>query len=278
MATASPDTIGTVVSQIAQEMADLAAQQGQGLRDILDNAAQQAGQAPDEVKKLTDDAVQQIKSLVDPPDWWSILVFALIELRRIDPDHLSIGTLDIDGWSRMVTLTYTVDAATRFTLGLAITDPDKKKGILLDASTRLDKSFGSGDDLRIAFSSTGAGRWRYPIGGAVELPDTDAVLHVDVAWKAVPDIPAVAGFEFTVGALHLHAKLAKNPPDPLYVLSLGWGDSDNAGLGFHLRTEEALGPVLSKFITIADPSQAYAPQVTLTAGQSPQFTLGPASP
>jgi len=276
VATASPDTVGSVVGQIVQEMSDLASQQGESLGNILENAIQQAGQVPDQVTKLTDDTVEQIKHLVDPPDWWSILVFALIQLKEIDNDHLSIGALDIDRWSRMVTLTYTVDENTRFTLGLAITDAGKKRGILLDASAALDLTFGGGNGPRIVISSNGAGRWKYEFGGVLDPPDTDGVIDVDVLWKVVPEVPATTGFAFTVGALHLHAKLAKNQTDPLYTLVLGWGDKDNVGLGLHVTAADALGPTLSQFITIADPNQAYSPQVVLAAGQSPRFTLGTA--
>jgi len=280
VATASPDTVGSVVEQIVQEMSDLASQQGESLGSILENAIQQAGQVPGKVGKLQDDAVRQIKELIKDPDWWSILVFALIQLKEIDEDHLSIGALGIDGWSRMVTLTYTADENTRFTLGLAVTDAGKKKGILLDASAAIDLAFGGGDRPRIAISSTGVGRWMYEFGGVLEPPGTDDViaLEVDVLWKVVPEIPATAGFVFAVGALHLHAKLAKNQTDPLYTLVLGWGDKDNVGLGLHVNAADALGPTLSQFITIADPNQAYSPQVTLAAGQSPRFTLGTAQP
>ncbi|RKE17903.1 hypothetical protein [Streptomyces sp. TLI_171] len=85
MANASPDNLGTVVGRLTQELAALARQQGDTLRQLLDDAGRRAGQDLDQVKQLPDDARRRLKELVDPPDWWSILLFALRRGREKPP-------------------------------------------------------------------------------------------------------------------------------------------------------------------------------------------------
>jgi len=272
MVNASPDTIGTVLDQIISEVSALAADKADQVRKALDDAGHQVGDVVDDAQKLPDDVVNKIKELCDPPDWWSLLLVVLLQISKLDP-HLSVGTMRPDGWSRMVTVSYTTDGpdVQVFTIGLAITDAGLKHGIALKASAPI--TFACGTDLRLQVSADAKTDWTWEFGGAVTPPDAQAKLDVDLSWK--PPLPQLAGPAggLSVGPLHLHATLAKHPPEPLYSVALGLGVAADPGVRAALHPGQALG-ALATFVQIADLDESYSPQVQLAQGQSPQFTLG----
>lgn len=272
MVNASPDTIGTVLDQIISEVSALAADKGDQVRKVLDDADHRVGEVVNDAKKLPDDVVQKIKDLCNPPDWWSLLLVILVEISKLDP-HLSVGTMSPNGWSRMVTVTYTTDGpeVKSFTVGLAITDPGLRHGIALKASAPMSFEFGSG--LRLKIAAEDHADWTWEFGGSVEAPGADAKLDVDLSWRPpLPSLSEPAG-GFSVGPLHLHAVLAKRPPEPLYTLTLGLGVAADPGVRAELHVGEALG-ALASVVHVADLNETYSPQVQLAQGQSPQFTLG----
>jgi hypothetical protein len=273
MVNAGPDTLGTVLDQIVTEAAALATQKSDQVRKALDDAGRDLAHQADEAEKLPAEVVKKIKDLCDPPDFWSLLLFVLVKISEVDPQHLTVGTMHPDGWSRMVTLTYTTDGADpqTLTVGLALTDPGLKHGLMIKASAPLDLEFGS--DLAIKVTAQDQAEWTWEFGGAVVAPDAGAVLEVDVSWKPpIPDLTTPVG-GVSVGPLHLHATLAKSPSVPLYAVELGLGVPSDAGLRAQLHPGQALG-VLAQIVHIADLDEQYSPQVSLADGREPLFTLG----
>jgi hypothetical protein len=278
MVNASPDTVGTVLDQLIAEVSALAADKADQVRQTLDDAGRKATDVVNDAEKLPDEVVQKIKDLVDPPDWWSLLLVILVEISKLDP-HLSVGTMRPEGWSRMVTLTYVTDPPDEktFTLGLAITDRDLKHGIALKASAPMTVDFGS--DLRLRVAADAKTDWTWEFGGAVTPPGADGKLDVDLSWRPpLPELDEPAG-GFSVGPLHLHATLAKRPPLPLYTVALGLGVAAEPGrpplpgVSAKLHPGQALG-ALATFVQITDLEETYSPEVRLAQGQAPQFTLG----
>ncbi|MEO7350337.1 MAG: hypothetical protein ABIW17_00435 [Marmoricola sp.] len=272
MVNAGPDTVGTVLDQIVAEVAALATEKSDQVRAALDAAGRDLAHKAEEAEKLPADVVKRIKDLCDPPDYWSLLLFVLVKISELDP-HLSVGTMNPDGWSRMVTVTWTGDGpdAVRFTAGLAVTDPDLKHGIMLKASAPLDLAFGS--DLRVEVTAQDNADWTWEFGGSVESPDASAVLEVGLSWK--PPIPALSNDVggVSIGPLHLNATFARSPTEPLYKLALGLGVAADPGLRAQLHAGRALG-VLGQIVHVADLDEQYSPQVALADGQEPLFTLG----
>ena len=272
MVNAGPDSIGTVLDQLVAEVAALATERADQVRQALDDAGHGVGDVLDEAQDLPTATIERIKQLCDPPDWWSLLLVVLLEVSKLDP-HLSVGVMRPDGWSRMVTVSYTQDGPDpkKFTVGLAVTDPGLRHGLLLTADAPIELAFG--DHLRVEVSARDAARWTWEFGGAVEAPAADAVLDVDLAWKApVPALAEPAG-DVSVGPLHLHATLAKSPAEPVYKLRLGLGVTTDPGLHAQLHVGQALG-ALGAFLSVADLDERYSPQVELAQGREPLFTLG----
>lgn len=273
MVSAGPDTIGTVLDQIVSEVAALATEKSDEVRKALDDAGRELAHQADEAEKLPADIVRRIKDLVDPPDFWSLLLFVLVKISEVDPTHLSVGTMHPDGWSRMVTLTYTTDGPdpSTFTVGLAVTDPGFKHGLVLKASAPIEVDFGSG--LHVSVTAQDKADWTWEFGGSVESPAASAVVDVDVSWKSpIPPLLNPVG-DLTVGPLHLHVTLAKSPTEPLYRLALGLGVPADPGLHAMLHAGHALG-ALSTIVNITDLDERYSPVIALAAGQEPMFTLG----
>lgn len=271
MATASPDTLGTVLSQIVQEATDQGAAQAAQLRQILDEAGHTFDEALNKVEKLPDDAIQRIKDLYEHPDWWSLLVFVLVQVSKLD-DHMSVGTTRPEGWSRAVTVTYTVGDSQELTLGLALTDPDVKHGILVTATAPLTVG-PIGNALTLRVDAKSACNWTWEFGGTPESPDPECAVEIDLAWQPpMPVLSSDAG-GISVGPLHLNVKLTKGRPDPLYAITLGLGTSAQPGVEAQLHAGEALG-ALARFVQISELDERYSPSVMLKTGQSPQYTLG----
>ncbi len=140
MATATPDTIGTVLTQLLTAAADAARDGGDRLGDLLKEAEGAPERLVDDIKLFAEQQLDRLKQLVNPPDWWNLLVIALLAIHELDPDHLLVGTCQMPDWARMLTLTYlptTPDAVqASATLGLALTG-DGRHGSMIKISGAL---------------------------------------------------------------------------------------------------------------------------------------------
>lgn len=272
MPTATPDTIGDVVGQIIQEAARQAADQPAKLQDLFDQVEQQAGQIADQVAAMPAALLQKLKDLLDPPDWWSLLVLVLVKLSELDA-RLSVGTMKPAGWSRMVTLTFTQAPGRALTAGLALTDPGTTHGFLLKADADIDSGALEVGPLALSIKTTGAASWTMAFGGPVAKPAEQATINVDLSWDpgiAVGDDRAGV----TLGALRATVALSSVTGTPLYAVALGLGD-ENAKPGAEAMVDlgKVLG-VLGTIVHIQKIDESYSPKLTLTQGAGPQFTLG----
>src|SRR3954454_7442186 len=123
MAIATPDTLAAAFGQIIAEAQKQAADQAQQLTDILATL----GQLGDDIVDLPTSAFDDLE-----PNWWSLLVFVLLQIAKADEDHLNVGAMQPTGWSRMVTLTYTEalgPGQPSATLGLAVVNDAGADGI-----------------------------------------------------------------------------------------------------------------------------------------------------
>ncbi|MFE1319746.1 hypothetical protein [Kitasatospora phosalacinea] len=280
MTDTSPDALGTVVGQLVEQLAAMGQQEGGALRRLLDGAEQRAGRAAGEVAELPDEVWQQVKELVDPPDWWSLLVYALVRIGESEPGF-TVGTLHLDGWSRMLTLTYAPEGRPGpFTLGLAVTD-EGTKGVLLRAADGFRRVFAGQPGLRIEVAAEGDCDWRYPFGGTVHSPTPRSELRVAVDWQPPVAPQETTGFRFELGPLHLRAELSRGGTAPLYRLVLGLGTpaaetaagtAGPPGVRAVLDPAAALG-ALGAFVRVAPVTEVYSPHVVVTEGQSPRYGL-----
>lgn len=277
MATATPDTLGDVLSQLITSAADAAAAQPAKLAEVFDQAGRTLGDVVEQATDLPSQALDTLKSLVDPPDWWSLLLFVLVQVAKLDP-HLSVGTASPLGWSRTVTVTYTVDPGPpvqSVTVGLALTDPGTTHGVTLDATGPVTVSpLGTGGPLVVSIATTAELHWRIPFAGPpLTLPDQAAVLDATISWDphiAVGD--AVAGL--TIGPAGAVVHLDSTPGNPLWGLKLGIGTPPaTPGADAHVDLGQALG-ALGSIVHIGAIDERYSPALVLAPGTPPQFSLG----
>ena len=241
MVTATPDTLGQVLGQVVQSAADAAASAPEALGNVFDQAGQTVGRTVEEAEKLPADALAALKHLIDPPDWPSLLIFILLKVSELDPDHLSVGSMQPEGWSRAVTLTYTLEPGKSVTIGFALTDPaPAKHGIVLQASAGLVIPPTPLGPLTFSVTSQGDASWRMGFSGGLEKPAEQASIDAALSWD--PGIHAgdeTAGIN--VGALSLAADLSTLPGAALYKLRLGFGDAAKPGLDATVDLGRLLG-------------------------------------
>jgi hypothetical protein len=281
MVTATPTTIGTVLQKLLDQAIREAGEQPGHLSDFFQQIGRDAGTIVDEVKKIPGEALDALRSPpFRPPDWWSLLVFLMVRIVDLIGDpHLSLGYRHPEGWSRMLTLTYAEDAddpdnTAAGTVGVAVTDPGVTHGIWLQVLK--DFTFAkSVAGLQIQITANGNADWKYIFGAAMTPPGPVAHVEIDVRWTPWnPDLhPAGGAFGFDVGPIHLHLTLS-SPGGPLYAVTLGLGVDGQPGVEASLDVERALGPALGSFVDISPLDESYSPQLILTQGASPQFSLG----
>ncbi len=277
MVTATPDTLDQVLGQIVEAAAKAAAVTPEGLRQVFDKAGRALGDTVGEAEKLPADALTALRQLIDPPDWASLLVLILVKVSELDPDHLSVGSMKPEGWSRTLTLTYTLEAGRSVTVGFAMTDPASAKHVVVLTSSA-DLAIGPIPLGPLSFSvaSQGDALWQMAFSGGLEKPAELASLDADLFWD--PQIrvgDATAGLN--VGTLRLTTALSTKPGAPLYVLTLGLGDgATHPAAEAKIDLGKLLG-ALGAIVHIAAIDQSYSPKLTLTQGAGPQFNLGEAS-
>ncbi len=215
--------------------------------------------------------LQQLKQAVDPPDWFSILAFALLKVSQLDP-HLHVGALDPgDNWSRALTLTYS-EPPDSLTIGLALTDADKTHGIIVKANLQVPLHFGAGG-LTVSFEAQGDGEWRIPFGGAMGPRKPNAAISLAATYD--PNIHlSESGVVFGVGPARVLAHLAAPPVTPLWTLEVGLGNAAGTpGIEAGVDLGQALG-LLAAIIHIEPIDEKYSPKLNLAPGSRPVFTLG----
>jgi hypothetical protein len=274
MVTATPNTLGDVLGQIVQAAADAAAAVPQDLQNVFDQAGRTVADVVDEAQDLPADALAQLKQLIDPPDWASLLIFILVKISDLDPAHLSVGSMRPDGWSRTLTLTYTLEPGKTVTVGFAMTDPaPAKRGFILQSTAGLATGDLPIGPLTFSVSSSGEASWRMAFSGALEAPAQQASIDVRLFWDPKINVgDATAGIG--LGVLGLTAALSTNPGVPLYTLTLGLGDgAARPGAEAKLDLSKLLG-ALGSIVNITAIDESYSPALTLTQGLAPKFDLG----
>jgi len=273
MVTATPDTLGEVLGEIVEAAAEAAAGAPQALQEVFDQAGHTIGQTVDEAEAFSEQVLESLKQLIDPPDWASLLIFILVKVRALDPEHLSVGSMKPEGWSRTLTLTYTL-AGKSVTLGFAMTDPaPAKHGIILQATAGLTIPATPIGPLTFSVASQGDASWRMAFSGGLEKPAEQASIDAELFWDPHIGVgDATAGL--SVGALRLSTVLSTEPGAPLYALSLGLGDgAAHPGAEAKVDLGKLLG-ALGAIVHITAIDQSYSPKLTLTQGAGPQFSLG----
>lgn len=267
MAVATPENLLEVLRQLATNAAEQAAAQPAALAEALEQAVPD----PDQITALPAEVLQRLKDAVDPPDWFSLLVFVLVRLAELDPEHLSVGALaPAAGWGRAVTLTYT-DANGSATLALALTDPGTTKGLLLRVGGNPTATFGS-DVVSVTVAGTGSGEWRVPFSGGLQAPAAGATLRLSVAVDLGLNAAPATGVSLGVGPALLTLDLASTAP--LWALDVGLGDgAAKPGLHAGVDLAPSLG-LLATVVNITPLDERYSPRITVGAGREPAFTLG----
>jgi hypothetical protein len=275
MATATPETLGTVFSQILAEVEKQAADQSDKLTDILD----QLGALVNDVTNLPGDLWRDLKDLVEHPNWWSLLLFLMVKISEIDPAHLKAGAMKPPNWSRMVTLTYTNPPVPAITLGLALVKDveggvDQKRGVLIRTAgpVPLTPLQNAASPFGVSIAASGAAEWRIPFSGSIEPPVQNATVDLAFTWDP-PDL--LAGSDgVTTGAARVAVKLTSTP-GKLYTLRLGLGDSADPlkpGLKAAVDLSPKLG-VLGEVVKIAKIDERYTPEYTRASDAAPAFNL-----
>ncbi len=281
MVTATPSTVGDVLRTLLDQAIREAGEQPGHLNDLFQQMGRDADTIVDKVEKLPGDALDALhKPPFQPPDWWSLLVFLMVRIvDLLGDDHLSLGYRHPDGWSRMLTLTYSEDPlnpddSAAATVGVAVTDPDVTHGIWLQVLKDFTFSKAT-SSLALQITANGQADWKYTFGAAMTPPGPQANVDIDIRWTPWnPDLhPAGGAFGFDVGPIHLHLSLT-SPQGPLYTVTLGLGTDNAPGVEASLDVGQALGPALRSFVNIAPIDESYSPQLVLTQGAGPQFSLG----
>ncbi|WP_427017092.1 hypothetical protein ACQCSX_20790 [Pseudarthrobacter sp. P1] len=278
MATASPDTLGTVAGQILQAAAEEASGAASQLGGILTEARARAGELAEAAAELPADLLQRLEDFARNPDWQTLLVFAFLRIRDLDREHLSVGTVQVPGWSPAVALTYTTGSNQTLVLAVAVGDPGTKHGLHVRATGPLAASFGSADALSISVGATAACAWDWEFGQSASAPAETGTLAVKAFWTL--PVPSINNdiVEFSLGPLALDATLSREPGAALYRVDLGLGDRSSPGrpgITAKAKIEELLQG-LGGIAALDLPSLDYSPGLSLQAGAAPRFSLGTA--
>jgi len=272
MVTATPDTVGDVLGQIVKAAADATAAVPQDLQQVFDQAVQQIGALGQEAQDLPAGALAALKQLIDPPDWKSLLILILVKVSELDPVHLKVGVMQPVGWSRTLTLTYTLEPGKSVTVGFAMTDVGVSHGIILQATAGLALGPIALGPLTLDVTSVGdASSWRLGFAGPLETPAQNASINATLLWDPKINVgDATAGL--TVGPLGLTAALSTGAP--LYTVTLGLGDvAARPGADAKIDLGKLLG-ALGAIVHITAIEESYSPKLVLTQNAGPQFTLG----
>ncbi|MEP9390727.1 hypothetical protein ABLE94_00510 [Gordonia sp. VNK1] len=276
MATATPQTLDALGSQLLAEIQKSTDAQREELNEIF----RQAGDLTDQAHDLLDGARDALDDLVSDPDWFSLLLFLVVRLSALD-DHLTVGAMQPPGWSPMITLTYTVDAQAAATLGVApLTHTDDagnplSRGVFLRIHKDVTANFPVAGGIGLSLAAHGAGQWTFAFGKPLGKPMTPATVAATLFWDP-PDLTATP-VTLTTGraaaTVHLNSQPAAGAKP--YALTIALGDATTpatAGMRAHIDLGSSLG-VLSEVISIATIDEQYSPTYTRPAAGPPTFDL-----
>lgn len=274
MATATPDTLLETLVQLVTAAADEAANQPGQIGDVLDQAFAQAAAGAQEVAALPAALLHQLDQAVHPPDWFSLLVFVLLELSKLD-GHLSVGALAAsNGWSRAVALTYRADQtpnAPSATVALALTDPATTHGVIFRIAGLDQVTFNQGP-VSVSITGQGDGEWRIPFSGGIQPPAQAATISCTLSYGPVLALPAADKVGIGVGSARVSVALSTNAP--IWHVEAGIGDEAGIpGVEARVSLRDALGP-LAAVLAIQPVDEKYSPKVSAGAGTAPAFSLG----
>ncbi|BBY17700.1 hypothetical protein [Mycolicibacterium litorale] len=283
MPTATPDNVIPVLGELIRSAAEAAADAPNGLGQAFDRLADELGDSLRNAKELPADVLSALHDSVDPPDWWSLLAAILLEIHKLDPDHLSVGATHPPGWSRMLTLGYARDpgGAAEMVVGLGITDRNDEQGATTKrgvqvhvepAFTEFSLPADEAAPLRVVMKAPGPHEmnWEWAFGSGAQLPEGELALTAEITW-ALPDLPSSPIAGFAAGAIRLSATFASS--SPLYTFSLQIVPARNMqeGIEAHLKPAELIGD--SPLLSVADIHQGVSPRISLAQGETPQFAF-----
>ena len=201
MVTASPTSVGDVLSALLDQAMSEAAQQPNGFNQVFQQVGQDAATIVEQVRQLPTGAMDAVRDQFVPPQWWSLLVFLMLRIVEDSGDkHLSLGYRHPDGWSRMPTLTYSedpsdLDGTAAATVGVAVTDPGVTHGIWLqvlkDFSYRTSTT-----EFDLQVTAHGSADWTYTPGTEMTPPAQQADVDVDIRWTPWNPQLNKSGFTF----------------------------------------------------------------------------------
>ncbi len=259
MPTATPDTLVETLAQFVTAAADEAAAPIE--RVLAQNPA---------------DVLQQLRDSLAQPDSFSLLVFVLVHLAELDPDHLSVGALAAsDGWSRAVALTYRAsdDAdAPSATIALALTDPGTTHGVIFRVAGLVQATFGAGKVLGVDRRERHR-RVADPVQRRRARPADRGVAAL-LPSRTVPCSRSTTTQRSGSGSARRASRVALSNEAPVWHVDAAMGDEQGAaGVEAHADLADALGP-LSDVLQIQPVGERYSPSLSMGAGAAPAFTLG----
>lgn len=279
MAVATPETLGTVVSQILAAASQLADEGSQEFTDIMNSAQQEAGQVIEKITSLPDDLLQRLKDFARDPDWNTLLIFVLLQIQKLEPEHLSIGTMQAAGFVPGVTLTYTQtgDISGKPSIGVSPgrKGDNLKKGLHLRFPAKATLNLGDSSGLSLMVNSELAADWDWEFGQTPTTPGADGQITARVSWRLPIPATETAAVKFSVGPVILDATVKKDGADVTYSVGIGLGNRlvpADHGLVAALEMETLLGDF--KALAAVDlPKIDYSPRLALSKGAPPEFSL-----
>ena len=274
MAIATPETLDAVFSRLRDEATSLTEEQQQKLDDVFTQIEDLAETAKD----LPKAAREALDEIADNPDWWSLLVFIMVQVSTLDTTHLKVGAMQPAGWGRMVTLTYKADGLVpTATLGLALVmDQDAdgnelRRGLILQIHSTVAYATPP-STYGVSVDADGAATWEFPFTGGVGPPAHANQIVVGIFWD--PPDPQTGPVGLTAGRVLASVTLNSAAAEH-YSLSIGLGDPRTAAAaGVRVRASlgEQLG-VLSQVISIAGIDEQYSPAYTRSSTRAGTFDL-----
>ena len=280
MVAATPDTLGTVVSQILAAASQLADQGTQEFADVMDSARQQAGQLVDEATQLPDELLTRLKDFAKDPDWNSLLVFVFLKIAGLD-DKFSVGTMQAPGFAPAVALIYSDPALADMKLALGVSlgraSTPGLHGLHLRCTGAPTLALDDPSGISLNINSDGNASWDWEFGKTPQAPADSARVNASIAWH-IP-IPASNSdtFEFSVGPAMLSAVVGHGPQpeDISYEATISLGDprvDDRHGVHASIKLGQILGD-FSQLVDLSLPEIDYSPHLTLKKGAAPEFSL-----
>lgn len=276
MPIATPETLESVFSRLQDEATSLTDEQAQKLDDVFALIEDLADAAQD----LPQAARDALDKITDNPDWWSLLVFIMVQISKLDDAHLKVGAMQPDGWGRMVTLTYKADGLVpTATLGLALVkdlDADGNnllRGFMLNIHSVVAYATPA-NTYGVSIDADGVASWEFPFSGSVKPPAHASRIGAAIFWDP-PDLQSEPGpIGITTGRAQARVTLDSTAAER-YSLSVGLGDPTTAaaaGVRIRASLDEQLG-VLAQVISIAGIDEQYSPTYTRSSTAAGTFDL-----